>query len=154
VSEEADDTPIVIAYDGSENAKHAIFVAGALLGGGSARVVHAWEPVTSASGRLAVYAYVADGAEEAAYEMEQAQAMAEQGAALARKAGFEASGTAIRGLGPTWETLCDYVNEQRPSVVVMGTRGLSGVRGLLSGSVSHGVAAHSHVPVLIVPPEN
>jgi nucleotide-binding universal stress UspA family protein len=146
--------PILIAYDGSDNAQHAILVAAALLGGGQAGVVHAWEPISSASGRLAFYAYLADGSDELQYEAEQSQAVAEEGAALARKAGFDASATAIRGLGPIWATLCDYVNEERPSVVVMGTRGLSGVRGLLSGSVSHGVAAHSHVPVLIVPPES
>jgi nucleotide-binding universal stress UspA family protein len=154
VNNEADDTPVLIAYDGSANAKHAILVAATILGGGAARVVHAWEPLSSARGRLAVYSFLADGHDELQYGAEQGHAVAEEGAALARKAGFDASATAIRGLGPIWETLCDYVNRERPSVVVMGTRGLSGVRGLLSGSVSHGVAAHSHMPVLIVPPEN
>jgi nucleotide-binding universal stress UspA family protein len=146
--------PVVIAYDGSENAKYAILAAAELLGGGAARVVHAWEPVSSASGRLAFYPILPDGGAELAYADEQSRAVAEEGAALAREAGFDATGTAIRGIGPIWETLCDYVNDQRASVVVMGTRGLSGVRGLLSGSVSHGVAAHAHVPILIVPPAN
>ena len=42
----------------------------------------------------------------------------------------------------------------QPALAVMGTRGLSGVRGVIAGSVSHGVSAHSRVPVLIVPPED
>jgi nucleotide-binding universal stress UspA family protein len=45
------------------------------------------------------------------------------------------------------------VNAEQPALVVMGTRGLSGVRSLVAGSVSHGVSTHAHVPVLIVPPE-
>jgi nucleotide-binding universal stress UspA family protein len=36
----------------------------------------------------------------------------------------------------------------------MGSRGLTGVREHLVGSVSHQVAEHSGRPVLIVPPAN
>jgi nucleotide-binding universal stress UspA family protein len=149
-----DTRPILIAYDGSDNAKHAIRVAAALFGGGPAQVVHAWEPLSSASSRLAVYAFMANaGNEEVEYEREQAEAKAEEGAELARRAGFDATGIAVGGLGPPWSILYEYVNEEQPRLVVMGTRGLTGLRGVLSGSVSHGVTAHSHVPVLVIPPE-
>ena len=148
----AGDLPIVIAYDGSDNAKHAIRVAASLLGGGSATVVHVWEPFASPVASLAAYA-AAGARDEIEYEGDQAQARAEEGAALARAAGFEATANAIRGLGPVWSTLCEYVNAKPPALVVMGTRGLSGVRGIVAGSVSHGVSAHTNVPVLIVPPE-
>jgi nucleotide-binding universal stress UspA family protein len=60
---------ILIAYDGSENARHAIEVAAAEIGVGPATVLHAWEPLSSASSRLAVYAMMAGaGAPELAYE--------------------------------------------------------------------------------------
>ena len=144
---------IVIAYDGSDNARHAIRAAASLLRGGSTNVVYVWEPLWRAGGRLAVYG-MGDAGVEFEFEDEQAHAKAEEGAALARAAGFgAATSTAIRGLGPAWATLCDYVNAKQPALVVMGTRGLSGIHGLVAGSVSHGVSAHSHVPVLIVPPE-
>jgi nucleotide-binding universal stress UspA family protein len=126
-------------------------VAAAQIGVGPATVVHAWEPMSSASSRLAVYAMVAGGAQELAYEREHAQAKAEEGAALAREAGFDADAVAVEGHGPVVSTLIEYINEQRPRLVVIGTRGLTGLRGFASGSVSHGVASHVHVPVLIVP---
>jgi nucleotide-binding universal stress UspA family protein len=36
----------------------------------------------------------------------------------------------------------------------MGTRGLSGVRSAIAGSVSHRVTQHVDAPVLIVPPDH
>ena len=148
------DGRILIAYDGSENARHAIEVAAAELGVGPATVLHAWEPLSSASSRLAVYAMIAGaGAQELAYEREQAQAKAEEGAALAREVGFDANAVAIEGDGPVAQTLVEYIDEQRPRLVVIGSRGLTGLSGYAAGSVSHGVASHVRVPVLIVPPE-
>lgn len=149
-----DDSRIVIAYDGSENAKHAIEVAAAQIGVGPATVIHAWEPLSSASSRLAVYAMAAGaGAPELEYERDHAQAKAEEGATLAREAGFDADALAIEGDGPVVSTLVEYIDEHRPRLVVIGTRGLTGLKALASGSVSQGVVSHVHVPVLIVPPQ-
>jgi nucleotide-binding universal stress UspA family protein len=146
--------PIIIAYDGSDNANHAIRVGAALFGGGVAHVLHAWKPLGAASSRFAAYASISSGcAPEFERERERAETKAESGVSLARQAGFEAVGRAILGIDPIWCTLCEYVNERRPRAVVMGARGLSGLRSLVAGSVSRGLAARSHVPVLVVPPE-
>jgi hypothetical protein len=37
-------------------------------------------------------------------------------------------------------------------MIVVGSRGLNGVTGFLLGSVSHQVAHHGSIPVVIVPP--
>jgi nucleotide-binding universal stress UspA family protein len=37
-------------------------------------------------------------------------------------------------------------------VIVIGSRGLKGMREILEGSLSHAVAEHAGRPVLIVPP--
>lgn len=144
--------PILIAYDGSENADHAIDVAGELLGGGPAELVHAWEPVTSAAVRSAVYAVAYDESREMlAREEAYAQEVAERGMARARAAGFEVTGGARQDRGPAWQTVVARADELRPRMIVMGTRGLTGVRSALAGSVSHMVAAHAQAPVLTIP---
>lgn len=145
---------IVIAYDGSENARHAIAVAAGQIGPRRAAVVHVWEPLASAGSRLAIYAPMGGAtAQELAAEAERAQATADEGARLARDAGFDAQAVAVRTDGPIAAGISDYARDHKPGLVVMGTRGLSGARSLILGSVSHYVAQHLSVPVLIVPPE-
>ena len=144
--------PVLIAYDGSENADHAIEVAADLMGGGPAKVIHAWEPVSSAAGRAAVYAVVYDtSGEMLGREAERANEVAEQGVERARAAGFEATGSACRGGGPLWQTIVDQAELLDPRVIVLGTRGLTGIRSTILGSVSQAVASHGHLPTLIVP---
>ncbi|MCW2953898.1 MAG: hypothetical protein JWQ48_3068 [Conexibacter sp.] len=148
------DRPILIAYDGSDNAAHAIDVAAELLGGGRAEVAHAWEPVASAAARAAVYAVAMDSSNAAVEaERERAAQVARRGIELAAAAGFDAGGAAIRGDGPLWQTLVERIDELQPRVVVMGTRGLTGLRSALAGSVSRNVTSHSNRPVLTVPLE-
>jgi nucleotide-binding universal stress UspA family protein len=36
-------------------------------------------------------------------------------------------------------------------VIVVGSRGLQGLRGFVAGSISHDVAQHARRPVLVVP---
>jgi len=143
---------VLIAYDGSENADHAIEVAAALFGGGRAEIVHAWEPVSSAAARSAVYAIGYDDSPELLEEETgRAEAVAARGIERARAAGFDAAGGALSGSGPVWATIVRRADELRPGVVIMGTRGLTGLRSALAGSVSHAVSSHSAFPVLTVP---
>jgi EmrB/QacA subfamily drug resistance transporter len=145
---------ILIAFDGSENARHAIRVAGRELGGGRAAVVHVWEPLTG-DGPL-VPSALASGAGEAEIELEaeRALATAEEGASLARAAGFDSEAYALRTDGSIGEAIVDYVNRHGTRLVVVGTRGLSGVRSALAGSVTNHVTHNVLVPVLAVPPED
>jgi nucleotide-binding universal stress UspA family protein len=144
--------PILIAYDGSENADRAIKVAGELLGGGPAHVVHAFEPISSAAARSAVYAVAFDATGDIAErEAKQAGEVAARGVELAKAAGFDADGGARSGSGPLWATIVDAAEELDPRLIVLGTRGLTGLRSALAGSVSHAVASHATQPVLTIP---
>lgn len=47
-------------------------------------------------------------------------------------------------------SISTYAGTQRCDQIVMGTRGLGSYTGGLLGSIAHGVAQHSPVPVLLV----
>jgi nucleotide-binding universal stress UspA family protein len=83
----------------------------------------------------------------------EARAVAAAGAEHARRAGFDAEGMAVRHPGSAAAALEQTVDELRPDLVVLGSRGLTGLKALLKGSTSHHVGTHAHAPVLIVPPE-
>ena len=77
--------------------------------------------------------------------------VAARGAELARSSGFEAEARGALG-APTWEEVVDVADELDAAVIVIGSRGLNGIREALVGSLSHEVAEHAGRPVLIVPP--
>jgi EmrB/QacA subfamily drug resistance transporter len=152
VSVNGKQSEILIAFDGSENARHAIRVAASELGGGQAAVLHVWEPLTGAAPPVTSPAPAAGDA-EIELEAERAAATAEEGAALARAAGFHAEAHLLRTDGSVGAAIVDYADSHPTRLVVIGTRGLSGVRSALTGSVTQHVTQNVHVPVLAVTPE-
>jgi len=83
--------------------------------------------------------------------MDGAMEKARAGADRAREAGFRAE---PRGEleEPVWEGIVNVADELDAAVIVLGSRGLKGIREQFEGSVSHEVAQHAGRPVLIVPP--
>jgi nucleotide-binding universal stress UspA family protein len=51
--------------------------------------------------------------------------------------------------GPAYKVILEHAAEHKCDLIIMGSRGLSGVKEYL-GSVSHYVVQHSSVPVLII----
>jgi nucleotide-binding universal stress UspA family protein len=144
------DANILICYDGSDSAKHAIDVAAEILGPRRAVVLDVGPPLTAAES-LAVMAPVAPGAAFEGLNEDDARQRAQVGADRARHAGFDAEARADLA-APTWQGIVDVADEIDAAVIVLGSRGLNGARELLEGSVSHEVAEHAGRPVLIVPP--
>jgi nucleotide-binding universal stress UspA family protein len=146
------DAPILICYDGSAGATHAIEVAAALLGPRHAVVVDIVPPLTPEES----FAAVGPGVPGYAFEdtnLMAANERADQGAKIARTSGFDAESRGVVA-APTWEGIADVADELDAPVIVMGSRGLSGGRALVEGSVSRQVAEHAGRPVLIVPPHD
>lgn len=144
--------PILICYDGSESAERSFDAAAGVLAGRKAIVADIGPVLTGAE----TYAAISPGIDIALLEQANlggALERAEQGAELARRAGFEAEAHADLS-APTWEGIVDLADEVGAAVIVIGSRGLTGLRERLEGSVSHQVAEHSTRPVLIVPPHD
>lgn len=145
--------PTLFCFDGSDGSRAALGAAARRLRPGLAVVLTVWESVAlrMASQAFAVTAPIdneveLDGQEEAA-----ARAAAEEGARLAREHGWDARARLVLAQGATWAAIVEVADELDASLVVCGTRGLSGVRGLVLGSVSSAVLHHARRPVLVAP---
>ncbi len=144
------DAPILICYDGSEESQHAIDVAADLLGARRAVVLDVGAVLTQAESYAALGPVVPGEAFED-LNLQDASQRAAAGVAHAKAAGFDAEARAELD-APTWEGIVDVADELDAAVIVTGSRGLSGARSVLEGSVSRDVAEHAGRPILIVPP--
>jgi nucleotide-binding universal stress UspA family protein len=147
---------VLIGCDGSDEAAEAICVAGRLLAPRPAVVAFTWDSLTELllnTDIETMYAPLRDPArlldEE---ERGEATAIATRGAELAIAAGFDATPVIARGEPKAWKTLLELGDQHEAAAIVVGSRGLGGVKSALLGSVSSGVLDHAHLPVLIVPP--
>jgi nucleotide-binding universal stress UspA family protein len=143
--------PILLCYDRSDGARRAIETAGALFPGRKAIALHVWSPIAVVAaaygGIVAPPAYDEDALEKAALQI------AREGADLATSAGLDAQPEIVEGTYEgTWHAIVEAAERQGATVIVIGARGLSTFQSIVLGSVSHGVAQHARVPVLIVPP--
>jgi nucleotide-binding universal stress UspA family protein len=137
--------PILIAYDGSDYAKAAIAQAAEQLDKHRRMVVlTVSQPFDVA---LIGVAVVPAGLEEDLEE--ESRQVAEEGAALAREAGFESEPVVELG-NPVWRRIVEAADDRDVGVLVLGSHGRTGIRRVLLGSVAATVAAHSNRPVLIV----
>jgi nucleotide-binding universal stress UspA family protein len=140
---------LLLCYDGSEHAMEAIEFAGALFPPRTrATVLYGWEPAVLAVGGGIVAAAIPPDIDER--DAARAMGIAQDGAQRARSAGLAAEARTERTTASTWRTIVDVADGEY-DVIVMGTRGLTGVRSLLLGSCSHQVTQHATCPVLIVP---
>jgi nucleotide-binding universal stress UspA family protein len=148
---------ILIAYDGSDDAKAAIERAAELVSGHPAVVVSVWETYAELLTRYPAAGAVMAG--DDAGEIDDASRTgadehAEEGAALARAHGFEASAHGIVRRASVADTLLSEADRVNASAIVVGSRGLGGLGSLLLGSVSHALLQHADRPVIIVPSPN
>jgi nucleotide-binding universal stress UspA family protein len=154
---------ILVSYDGSADAQAAIDRVAQLMPGVQATVLTVWEPFMDSLARkaspgmglgmLGTYEY-AQSEEIDAVTRDAALATASEGAQRATDAGLVATPQAASRHGDVATTILAEAEHADADVVVMGTRGLSGVKALLLGSVSHSVVQHADRAVLVVPSHN
>ena len=80
----------------------------------------------------------------------QSAATVAEGVSLAEQAGLDAESLTMRTEGPAWSGVREAARERDAAVIVMGSRGLSGLSRAL-GSVSSAVVHHSSCAVLVMP---
>jgi nucleotide-binding universal stress UspA family protein len=138
------DKPLLLCFDGSENAKHAIREAAALLAPRRAVVPSLAWAAAALPDLEDVFAAARDGA----------MRMAEEGAGIARATGFDAIAIVAEAKGPIWAAVEQSAEEHDASAIVVGSRGLSGIKSLLLGSVSSGIVHHALRPTVVIAPDD
>jgi nucleotide-binding universal stress UspA family protein len=146
------DGPVLLCYDGSEDARHAIRRAGALFPGRRALVATVWQPtaVPSSLGFAGEAAGMVNLVELDRAGAEDGGRLAGEGVRIARDAGLIAEPLALEAAGPVWKTIVDIADREDAATIVMGSRGLAGLKAMLLGSVSSAVVHHADRPTLIV----
>jgi nucleotide-binding universal stress UspA family protein len=146
----------LIAYDGSEDAKAAIRYASGLRQGAAVRILVVWETfaeVLAHSGGLMAPGVVDFDAIDKASE-EAAGTRADEGVELARSLGLEADRAVRARTTSVAREILDEAERSNAETIVMGTRGLTGLKSVLLGSVSHAVLNHADRAVMVVPSPN
>src|SRR6478752_2252544 len=154
----AADAPVLIAYDGSDTARHAVREAAKLLGSREVLVVTIWEPalayessMPTAGLEMPPVPVDVEGAREIEEELhERARGTAQEGAELARSVGLQAKGLAVADEVHVADAIIDVGRKRAVAAIVVGSRGLKGLRARLEGSTSNAVVRHAHCPVLVV----
>jgi nucleotide-binding universal stress UspA family protein len=147
--------PILICYDGSKSAAHALSLAQETLEHKHAILLHVWNPPAE---------YLADAfstttgdagpsyADLEAFALQRAQEVAEQGREMAAGLGLDVEVRKERNGSSVWQTILDAADDVDAEVIVVGTRGATAGQSNLLGSVSNALAHHSERPVVVVPP--
>jgi nucleotide-binding universal stress UspA family protein len=152
--------PVVIGYDGSQASLHAVREAGALLTGRPALVVVVWQqgiafelqelPTVSGLPPASIDVRTALEIEDALYE--RSQRLAEQGAHVAREAGFEAEPLVVADDVEVTiaQTLVNVARERDAQAIVVGAHGQGRMSEILLGSTSRDVIRRALCPVVVV----
>ncbi|ABU81746.1 universal stress protein [Ignicoccus hospitalis] len=138
----------LVAVDGSEYSKYAVEYVSDLLNKDSwevvvLHVIPSMEEFGIES--VAPPSLVAQLLEEL---KENAKKIVEESAKVFQDKGFKVS-TLIKE-GHVGKTIVETAKELDADLIALGTRGLSGIKAIILGSVARYVANHAHCPVLVV----
>jgi len=152
-----DDRPhVLIAFDGSDEARHAIDVAATLMPGARATVVtvrDSWNPLEHAAvARLALPdSIIAPATRRLADALaEVAAATAADGAATATAAGLTVAHH-VEDAPKPWRGLVAVAHRLSPDVIICGARGRGRLSRAVLGTTTDSLLHHAPAPLLIVP---
>lgn len=136
---------ILVAVDGSDCSDRAVEHALRLMAAGLSTELHLLNVQPNMSGAVATF--VSREQIESHHRDEGNKALA-SAIAIAKKASVPAK--VHIGVGRQGEIVADFARKLGAGLVVLGTRGHTGLAGVLLGSVAQDVIAHAEVPVTLV----
>lgn len=149
---------MVIAFDGSPAARRAIEEAARVFRSSHVLVVTIWEeglayatppaPLDGMAMAPVVDPGVAQEVDRSVHD--HADRVSSEGAALAKSLGLDAQPLAVPDERDVARTILTVADKHQAAAIVVGSRGLSGIRARLEGSTSKTLLKHAPCPVLVV----
>jgi len=136
---------ILVPVDGSENSDRAAQHAIDLVAAGLSAELHFLNVQPNLGGAISTFV---NRDQIDSYHREEGHKCLASAVELAKKASVPAK--VHIGVGRQGEIVRDYAKKLGVGLVVMGTRGHTGLAGVLLGSVAQDVIAHADVPVTLV----
>jgi nucleotide-binding universal stress UspA family protein len=147
----------LIAFDGSAAARQAVAAAATLLKPRTTFVLTVWEPAlahaAAAPSPDVTMTPAVDPSTVLTFDEAlrgRAERVATEGAELARSLGLDAEPVAMADVRDIARTIVEVARERNAATIVVGSRGLSGLRARFEGSTSKGVVKHAPCPVVVV----
>jgi nucleotide-binding universal stress UspA family protein len=135
---------ILVPIDGSNNSRRAVETGSeiAKIYGAELSLLFVFPVQTQSTGPPVGITYEPSNehGEELIYELSK----------IAKDHHVEPTGHVLRAESSVVEGITKYANEDKTDLIVIGTRGRSGLKRLFLGSVSEGVIRHAHCNVLVV----
>jgi nucleotide-binding universal stress UspA family protein len=146
----SDISTILICYDGTPGACQAVEHAGRLLPGSRAVVLNVW----SSPAGLAACALAGTAPHDLEDWTRTAFDVAVQGVQRAEAVGLDAVALTTNGMVEwIWRSILASADECGADLIVVGSRGLTGLRATIAGSVSKSLVEHARRLLLVVPEE-
>ena len=145
---------VLVCFDGSPDSQRALDVAAELFGDRPLTILTVWEPLAEvmawSGAGTALTTVTPDTARVDDASLRAASACADSGAERARRAGLDAQARVTMAQGSVAHTILADGDRLGADVIVLGTRGLRGLKSALLGSVSHAVVQRASRPVMVV----
>lgn len=135
---------LLLAVDGSEHALNAARVAASLasaMNSKTLRIVVAYEPVPPYLGEPNMQSAINA-------RLNESQEILQRAVAVVEKTSAEVHTEFIEGNAA--EAIIEVAKTRKTELIIMGSRGLGRLAGLMLGSTSQKVVSHAPCPVLIV----
>jgi nucleotide-binding universal stress UspA family protein len=147
-------TKILVAIDGSDIAVHAAMVASQLAEKYTAELVMLYVIDSKIRyetiGDDAFPRYLGSFKQVVDVAIEKGQKMVDQVKEKVNGNKITIKTEVLLGVGSVVKEIVEYAEKHKIDLIVVGTRGISGIKKVLLGSTASGVVTYSHCPVMVI----